>query len=134
MQEHTIPNREDAMSVPVPPVRQIPPTLDPSKSSSSSAPSMADRIRAVWAIVEAYTEEAVRAAEVLLGPATGAEKKAFVTTEAMSLIRELEGSLNLVPDWIEPLVMRSIEWGLSVMIERIVRTLKDRTTGGPGDV
>lgn len=126
--EQKAPNQGEALAVPIPPVRPIPPTLDPLTAAvePTEKPSLADRIRAVWSIVEAYTEELVRGAEVFFGPQTGAEKKDYVTTEAMKLLRELEKWVNLVPDWIEPLVMRSIEWGLSVMIERIVRTLKNR--------
>lgn len=104
------------------------PSLDPIVPDMAAVEdaSLGDRIRAVWNVVQVFVEEAVKAAEVLLGPGTGPEKKAYVVRETLDLIRALEERVDFIPGLFQGIVFKALEMGVGFLVDRVVGNLKAR--------
>src|SRR5690606_30730547 len=59
-------------------------------SKSEGSMHVTERIKALWAVIEVAVEEAIIAAETIFGPKTGQEKKEFVVSKVLDLLRKLE--------------------------------------------
>lgn len=88
--------------------------------------TLADKIRHYWSIIDTFTEQAVMSAEAILGPGTGADKKRFVAQKVMELLDTIEKRVNVIPDWIQPIVFRAFRFGVDMTIERVVKSFKAR--------
>lgn len=101
--------------------------LDLRPMSEPEKPSVVDRIRSVWEVVQKLVEEAVQAAEVLHpGSGQGPNKKEWVKERVMTFLRSLEARENFVPGFVEGLVFKAVETALDWMIDRVVRELTER--------
>lgn len=110
----------------LPPVKKMP-ELQPLVKAMRATPegsSFVDRVRAVWTVIEPFTEGAIRTAEAIYGPGTGTTKKAVVQHQLMTLLRHAEGRVDLVPDWLEPIVFKGLQIASGPLIERLLGGLK----------
>jgi hypothetical protein len=87
---------------------------------------MVDKIKAIWATVSQVVEELIEAAEVMYGPKTGSEKKAFVRGKILELMKEIQGKHNILPVAVESMVFKALEFALDNIIERVFRELNKR--------
>lgn len=114
--------------VPIPPVPQIPLSLPALAKVAEQDSGWLEKFRTVWALLQAFVENLVTAAEAIYGPGTGAQKKTIVTEMALKWLKEGEKRMNLIPDWIQPLVFKAVELGLDMMIEKVVKNFKKAGT------
>lgn len=112
------------------PVALKPSTKEPDVAALYPESTITDRVRAVWAVVRVFAEEAVGWADVMHSTKTGAEKKALVVDRVMGLLKGLEGKLDLLPGLLEPIVFFAIERGLDFVIDKVVAELRERSLPG----
>lgn len=105
--------------------RPLPGIVAPSLPETKAV-SMVDKVRAFWTIIETVVAELIAAAEVLYGPQTGATKKAYVKAKVLELLRELEGRHDYLPQVVESLTFKVVEWSLDFIIERVFRALSSK--------
>lgn len=87
-------------------------------------PVMVDKVRTVWAIIEKVVTELIEAAENLYGPKSGETKKAYVSSNVLRLLREIEGKYDYLPKPLEGILFKVLEWTLDNIIERVFRSLQ----------
>lgn len=108
------------------------PDLDPLAREYSEVEirnmTLADKIRHYWTVIDTFTEQAVVSAESVLGPGTGDQKKDYVTHRVLGFLKRMEDRVNVIPDWIQPVVFHGFRFGLSMTIERVVKSFKARGT------
>lgn len=120
-----------------PPIRVIPETLTPltplpdpmrwlEDEELTMKPDTAEKIRAIWSTVERVAEELIQAAEALYGPKTGEQKKTYVEGKLLEYLKQLEGRVDIIPGWMEPIVFKAVEFSVGFIIERVLKALKDR--------
>lgn len=105
--------------------RPTPPEPDLRKKEGFARPTvqLEQRARNVWAVAKAVIEEAILAAEGSPGY-DGVRKKRFVTERALEFLRRAEEHYDRIPDGLEPLAFRAVEWALDWMIETVFRRLE----------
>ena len=93
--------------------------------AEDGGPSWLSKFRGIWGIIEVAIEKAIEAAEVLFdGEKRGAEKKSWVTDQAMEYLRMAEQRADFIPSWLEGVAFRVLEMSLDFTIEQVVKRLK----------
>lgn len=116
-----VPSAQGVEGVTVDPPPQVAPPAAPEPDPSAPQESLGSKVGHVFQIIGPYVEEAVKAAETLFGPGTGASKKAWVestVTKAVDAIIDgfIPGVLHGI---VNKLVNSALDWMIDAAVTRL---------------
>jgi hypothetical protein len=85
------------------------------------ASTTVSQIKQIWEVIELVVAQCIQTAEVLHGPKTGPEKKAYVVNETMRFLNELEAKHNLLPGMFEAAALAGVRFALEQLVERVLK-------------